>query len=263
MTNADLRGVWTYRSFADDPTPVGSFDKIRIWEAELYLDTPDGGNTLHGHLGERPPTALADSPYLNLIGKVSQGRPQQARWRAVGAPGTAFAGWIYDYEGFVAPFWPSGLSQRTCIVGTVTRTVAHDRAPAGRAFSFIAVKRDFREPKHVIPIADAALQHFASERMRLHHQLWHAARNAWDDVGEPVRNAIRKLSWQPGPARKERHALGSGSRNNGSGEDFLYMHRRMIRDARRLDSELLAWASASARQTSGKLRSGIQRDTCG
>ncbi len=241
MHDTSLRGIWTYRSLSDRPQPVGSFDNIKVWEAELYLDLAEGSNTLHGHLGERPAEATTGSPYLSLVGTVSQGRPQRVQWRGVGAQNTAFEGWVYDYEGFVAPDWPSAEHQRKCIVGTVTRTVAHGSAPAGAVFSFIAVQRDFREPREVIPINSEALRMLASLEMRLHHQLWHLARNVWARIADTVKDAIRERGWQPGPTKAERHARDLGSRTNGSGEDFLYMHRRMIRDARRLDPELTAW----------------------
>ena len=222
MLDTNLRGVWTYRSFADNPDVVGSFDRIKIWEAELYLARPnEGTQILHGHLGERPPQTVDGSPYLDLLGVVSLGDPQRVRWRGVGAADTAFAGWIYDYEGCVVPYWPSGVGQRACIVGTVTRTVAHgDDAPAGTVFSFIAVKRDFREAREVIPISKEALDMLASERMRLHHQLWHLSRNAWADVSDEIKDAIRKLQWQPGPKGAERHARREGARKNGSGRIF-------------------------------------------
>ena len=243
MLDASLSGIWTYRSFADRPNVVGSFERIRIWEAELYLDAAEGSHAIHGYLGERPPIVTNGSPYLNVVGAVSPGQPERVHWRGVGAASTQFEGWIYDYQGFVVPRWPNGEGQRTCIVGTVTRTVAHGEAPAGAVFSFIAVKRDFREARAVIPIDEAALRMLASIKMRLHHQLWHLARNAWLDVSGAVKAAIQRERWQPGPIGAERHARGGGSRTNGSGEDFLYMHRRMIRDARARDGELQAWVT--------------------
>ena len=242
MHHTDLRGIWTYRSFVDEPGEVGSFDKIKVWEAELYLDVAEGTQALHGHLGERPEVVPDEHPYLAIIGAVQGSHPEQVRWRAVGAKGTAFDGWIYDYCGVVAPNWPSGIGQRTAIIGTVTRTVPHGNAPAGTVFSFIAVRRDFVEARDIIPLSADALQMLTSLMMRFHHQLWHGVRNAWHRLAADVQSAIRDLHWQPGPNGAERPALDPSSRlTNGSGEDFLFMHRRMIGNLRSLDPDVTPW----------------------
>jgi hypothetical protein len=68
----------------------------------------------------------------------------------------------------------------------------------------------------------------AQRRHRFHHYLWHRVRNAWLQLKEEERQAVRSIDpgWEPPrPARDEAGRL---IRDNDSGEDFFFMHRRMI-----------------------------------
>lgn len=239
-TNGDLQGIWTYRSLADAPGAIGNFDKLQVWEAELSIEVGDGGR-IHGFLGERPDTATGTEPYLTVEGEVIPGSPTTVSWRAKGRPSSDFEGWIYDYAGIVAPSWPDALRQRPAIIGTVTRTVAHGNAPAGSVFSFVAVKSDFLEPRHRIPLAKAVLDMMASSEHRHHHQLWHASRDQWSVLSDAKKDAVRALGWQPGPNGEERASLSADRLTNGSGEDFLFMHRRMVTTVRTLDPSVQTW----------------------
>jgi hypothetical protein len=40
---SELRGIWRYRSFLNNPAAVGDFGRLAVWEAELSLDVADGG----------------------------------------------------------------------------------------------------------------------------------------------------------------------------------------------------------------------------
>lgn len=72
------------------------------------------------------------------------------------------------------------------------------------------------------PVIDA----MAARAMRLHHTLWHTSRNSWATLNDVQRQVFRDRGWEPPrPARK---ADGAVERDNGSGEDFLFMHRQMI-----------------------------------
>lgn len=264
MLNSDLRGIWTYRSFSDNPKTVGDFEKIKVWEAELYLETKEDSRSVYGHLGERPEETSENHPYLNIEGEVDNGTPRRVAWRAKGAAGTAFEGWVYDYEGHITHQWPDGDGQRLAIVGTVIRTVEHGSAPAGRVFSFVAVKADFVEARSVIPLAEPVLELTSSRVMRLHHQLWHGVRNAWHSLPDEVQNAIQKWNWQPGPKGQERPALDrSVWRTNGSGEDFLYMHRRMIENVKKLDPNLSGWTQLPSARPLAEFREGFSRTAVG
>lgn len=68
----------------------------------------------------------------------------------------------------------------------------------------------------------------SQRRQRFHHYLWHRVRNAWLRLDDSERAAIRQIDpgWVP-----PRPALGRTRRplrDNDSGEDFLFMHRRML-----------------------------------
>ncbi len=232
-------GVWTYRSLSDNPGMTGDFNNVAIWEAELMIETIAGSSEFHGHIGGRPDVVPADHPYLTVTGRSHGGDPRRVTFRGLGVPGTEFDGWIYDYDGYVSPVWLGGVGQVPAITGTVTRTVRHGTAPAGEVFSFYAVRQPFAEPRGItsevpqlglarVALPDTIRDMLASERHRLHHQIWHAARNRWARLSDARRDRLRDLGWQPGPKSAERLALGPGMWTNGSGEDFLYMHRRMI-----------------------------------
>lgn len=88
---------------------------------------------------------------------------------------------------------------------------------------------DFTEPRDLIPLLPAARDMLASETHRLHHAAWHDLRGRWSGLSKAKRDAILALGWQPGHG-EPRPAVRNGAPivENGSGEDFLYMHREMI-----------------------------------
>ena len=115
----------------------------------------------------------------------------------------------------------------------VTRKVAHGDPkahPAGWVGTFIAVRGDTPEPRDVIPLEKNTLAMLAGHEHRLHHAVWHAVRNSWPSLSEAKKKAIRALGWQPGAPGNERPAevFRIPFVNNGSGEDFFFMHRQMI-----------------------------------
>lgn len=72
--------------------------------------------------------------------------------------------------------------------------------------------------------------------MRFHHYLWHSARNGWLRFDETERTAYRRLGYEPPrPAVSED---GQVLLDNNSGEDFLFMHRRMIEQVNKRLSRL-------------------------
>jgi hypothetical protein len=132
---ASFLGTWTYRSFLSDPDIAVGFDKLEFARATLLIAKAPFG-VLRGRLS-------FDDDFLTLKGAITYGNPFAARFEGKGATkGTA--GWVYDYQGYLAPMWPDGDAQRPAIIGTVIRTVAHSdgKAKAGVVAAFIAVKRD-------------------------------------------------------------------------------------------------------------------------
>ncbi|NBJ10931.1 hypothetical protein [Microvirga arsenatis] len=80
----------------------------------------------------------------------------------------------------------------------------------------------------------------ASRRHRLRHFLWHAIRGAWNDpdLTPEVKQFIRDKGWAPPNDRVPFDAADKLILDNYSGEDFLYMHRQMIREVNNLLAQL-------------------------
>ena len=128
--------------------------------------------------------------------------------------------------------WENSTGQRLALTGTVLRAQDHGSgdqvAKAGATASFVTVKRDFVEPREIIGVAiiPNALSMVASKSHRLKHMVWHTARGEWNDLEEASKAKIRDLGWgvERPPFTKE----GGLDLSNGAGEDFLFMHRKMI-----------------------------------
>jgi hypothetical protein len=233
----ELTGVWTYRSFRNRPADADSLDQLLAGQGELVIEHPAAPGALFGRLVFRGETPTAKDPRLTLVGGVSGGH---ARFQGIGVKGTQADGWVYDYEARLVPSWPNGVHQRPALVGSVIRTVPHaagggQSAPAGTVFSFIACKRDFLEPRLVIPLPDATRAMLAGAGHRLWHLIWHTVRGGWlRGLRMAQKRDIHRLGWAPGApsdvadARAAVDAYGP-ILTNGSGEDFLFMHRQMIK----------------------------------
>jgi hypothetical protein len=113
----------------------------------------------------------------------------------------------------------------------ISDAVAHEGRPAGLVASFVAVRRDFLEAREVIPLPAPVVEMLASRHHRLHHMVWHSTRTMWSLISSEKRDQITQLGWRPG-GRELRPALRGGTPlvTNGSGEDFLFMHRQMIQE---------------------------------
>jgi hypothetical protein len=138
-------GHWTYRSFRNDPTPVGDVEKdpsklvkLLFAEGELVLENTTDGSAK----GELQFDATS---VMDLTGKITPahaGAPAHIHIDGKGRPGTPTEHYFYDYDGVLAYQWPNGVKQTPAIVGSVIRVKPHDGAPAGYVASFIAVKHD-------------------------------------------------------------------------------------------------------------------------
>ncbi|TMR09680.1 Tat pathway signal protein [Nonomuraea turkmeniaca] len=76
----------------------------------------------------------------------------------------------------------------------------------------------------------------ADRAVRLYHALWHASRDTWERLTEAQRKVYRDHDWEP-----PRPSLTANSQvqfDNGSGEDFLFMHREMIRTVNEILTDL-------------------------
>jgi hypothetical protein len=137
-------GSWTYRSFRNDPTPVGDVNTdpsklVGLLFAEAQWVVQDSANgTFKGELRFGP------NDVMDLTGTITAETatcPPRIHINGKGRPGTSTEHLFYDYDGSLVPTWPNGVDQRPAIVGSVIRVKPHDGSPAGYVASFIAVKK--------------------------------------------------------------------------------------------------------------------------
>jgi hypothetical protein len=72
----------------------------------------------------------------------------------------------------------------------------------------------------------------AKRHHRIHHFLWHEVRNNWLDYDEATKNELKNEGWEPPRPALSKSDPVTGQRpifDNFSGEDFLFMHREMIK----------------------------------
>ena len=133
-------GTWTYRSFINDPTEVGTDPKAALnlifGEGVMTIEATEMGD-FKGTLG------FGGSDVMDLKGWTAYGAPFTARFQGVGRAGTDVAGWVYDYLVYLVPSWPNGVDQTAAFVGSVVRTVPHSggKAKAGYVASVVGVRR--------------------------------------------------------------------------------------------------------------------------
>jgi hypothetical protein len=254
MDVRQLTGYYTYRSLLDNPLPVDDFNKIKFAEAELFLNVQTDG-TITGTLSFPPQFTRSEKLFMDIIkGSVKILQDQfNFEFTAQGYKDTEIFDYLYDYYGSVTHTWKDGVNQRLSLAGTVLRAQDHRSgdhiAKAGATASFIAVQRDFVEPRDIqeISIIPSALQMVSAKSHRLIHAVWHTLRGvidlpdpnsdksvyAWYILDEESKNKIRELGWylERPPFTKPLHPTERGFLNlsNGAGEDFLFMHRKMIR----------------------------------
>lgn len=133
-------GTWTYRSFLNNPAPVGD-DPAKL-EALLFAE---GVLTVEDTVNTTFKAELSFGPgsVMELHGVVTpaqHGRPPHAHIIGVGKPGSPLADYFYDYDGSLTEHWPNGVNQVPAITGSVIRVKPHNGEPAGLVASFIAVK---------------------------------------------------------------------------------------------------------------------------
>lgn len=228
MSIDETIGYYTYRSFLDEP--VGTPDDLLFGEGELLLQISDEGGVT-GTLAFPAQAALHKS-FMDLEGTLTSWNPLTLHFLGKGRAGSAIADYEYEYDCRVAHDWDSSSPpQRRTLVGTVRRNKDHGSAKAGVTASFIAVQRDFVEPRSIpgVALIPEAVAMLGSRVHRLRHTVWHSIRGDWfsANMTDADRERIRKLGWYLDDPPF--HPGGALNLTNGAGEDFLYMHRRMIR----------------------------------
>jgi len=140
-SSSNISGKWTYRSFHNDPKPVGDDPKaaLDLIFAEADLNIESVSNTdFFAQLDW-------DGGGMDLKGTMTQGSPDTPVAFSIvgyGRPGTSTDGWEYAYNGCLAYKWPNGVGQVPALVGSIVRVKSHGSgSPAGYTASFVAVMK--------------------------------------------------------------------------------------------------------------------------
>lgn len=229
MDHHDVTGYYTYRSLLNTQEPVDDLNDIRFAEGELFLyAAPDGAIT--GTLAFPADPFATTKEFMDVTGRVTHWSPLTVDLNGVGRPETGTESFDYEYQASLAPAYPDATRQRPALVGTVLRAKPHGSAPAGFTASFIAVERDFLSPRQIdgVALIPEAIEMLASRRHRLQHAVWHTVRTQWHALKADT-DAVDEIEargwWPKRPPFLETPAL---NLENGAGEDFLFMHRKMI-----------------------------------
>jgi hypothetical protein len=234
MKIEEIIGYYTYRSFVNRPEPADDWDNtIRFGEGELFLHVNDDG-VVSGTLAFPAEPASTEKGIMNLTGKVLSWEPLRLHFLGKGLPNQGeLSDFEYEYDCTVALTWDfSAPPQRTVLSGTIRRNKDHGLAKAGATASFVAVKRNFAEPRTVpgVALIPEAVNMLASRHHRLRHTVWHTVRTDWfrrdGKMTDSDRDYIKSLGW--GIDDPPFNPDGTLNLANGAGEDFLFMHRRMI-----------------------------------
>jgi hypothetical protein len=253
MLFENLAGTWVYRSFVNLPQvlpriyPTGTpREDLERWSGYLF---GQGEIELHpGYSGSLSGTLVMRPEWeMDLAGRIVEENGRVLLfWNAIGRKGRESDGWMYEYRGELVPHWPNARVQTDAIVGSVVRTVAHDDmdplartdrvARAGSVVSFVMVRKPFKLARDVIPLPEPVLKRFSSKHHRLHHLVWHFARDRWAELKPEQQQDIDRLGWKPPRPNQNPVRGGPAERDpdNGAGEDFLYFHRKMMLEFRKV-----------------------------
>lgn len=228
-----LVGIWDFHTVEGRELLAG----LRADEAELLLDVGPGGRALRGRLRPKPRGPSHGDEGWRVYGELPYEKLPSLRWKLAGARES------FDCQAVIDEVWGSwaaGHGEAT-ISGTVRRLGVQPGYSASQTV-FVAKRRPFIEARHRFGYKPELLAWLMSPGHRFFHQLWHASRDKWHELSKERRNHLRVLGWQPGRAHDERAARGADRHRNGSGEDFLFMHRRMLEQVRSMQ-EFPSWRS--------------------
>ena len=228
-----LRGVWDIRFTGVD----GGLPGQPREGLQLYLDIAAKGRGLRGVLGTTDNLQQAGPAAYRVLGDLVGASTAQVRWRLLsndGGPGFECAASLDEVWGNFGNAGSGTLS------GTLQRLDRSMALPVQDSH-FVAVKRMFPEARERIHYTPELSAWLIGAEHRLFHQLWHSTRDKWHNLSEDKHAALRGLGWQPGPRDHERDARGPRKHRNGSGVDFLFMHRHMLNTARSYQ-DLRSWS---------------------
>ena len=136
-----LKGDWTYRSFVNEPKPVGNEP-----QAALGLIFGEGALTISqaDTKGFKAALSFGGKAVMDLVGSFKPGAgggPAVIAARGTGRKGSGIEDFVYDYIFYSVLPWPGGVGQRDALVGTVMRAADHGGAKKGYVASAILVRR--------------------------------------------------------------------------------------------------------------------------
>lgn len=246
-----LRGVWELRFAGAD----GGLAGVPREGVLMYLDVAAKGRGLRGYVDSESVLGSDAPAAYRVLGDLVGASTASVRWRLMstqGGPGYECSASLDEVWGSFGNAGSGTLSGR---LQPLDRSMALPLADS----HFVAVKRLFPEARERLPYTPQLQAWLISAEHRLFHQLWHATRDKWHRLSEEKHGALRGLGWQPGPRDKERDARGPRKHRNGSGVDFLFMHRHMLGTARSMQ-DLPSWTHFPLPQPSVELdRQGFAR----
>ncbi|MBO0366478.1 PvdJ/PvdD/PvdP-like protein [Pseudomonas shirazensis] len=227
-----MRGVWDLRFEGVD----GGLEGLPLTGVQAFIDVATKGRGLRGFVDTGEQLRADGVAAYRILGDLVGANSRQVRWRLISLRGGPSYECIASLDEVWGEFGNAGNASLSGRLQRVDRSLTLP-VPDSR---FVAIKRSFPEARERLKYNAAMQAWVISPEHRLFHQLWHATRDQWHKLPEDKRNALRGLGWQPGPREQERDARGPRKHRNGSGIDFLFMHRHMLAAARQLQ-DLPAW----------------------
>lgn len=237
-----LRGVWSLRLEGRD----AGLDGLATHDLEVFIDIAPRGRAVRGFIDTAQALRAPAAPRYSLLGDLATPGAGELTWRLFDRE-QGLQQPVYELSMVLDEVWGEFANAGS---GTLTGRIARlDRSLAlvQQDNRFVATRKLFPEARERIGLQPALLNWLISDEHRLFHQLWHASRDQWHSLPEDKRNALRGLGWQPGTRERERDARGPTKDRNGSGVDFLFMHRHMLQTARGLQ-DLPSWPRFPAPQ---------------
>ena len=156
MTPGILTGIWTYRSWLNDPALKDGLadDSLLFGSGYIRIDEADF-QQFKGEIYGPPdytnpdPLAVPHSWGLKLTGSINYGNPYTMRFEGRGLNMPGPVEWNYDYLGYLVNNWVYDVQQPPTLVGTIVRTIPHLSTdakgnnvmhPAGVTCTWYAVK---------------------------------------------------------------------------------------------------------------------------
>ncbi|MFK4754344.1 pyoverdine maturation tyrosinase PvdP [Oceanobacter antarcticus] len=228
-----LRGIWDFRLLGGS----GSLGSLSQDDLEMVLDVGATGRALRGYLGTAVALRGDSEPDYRITGSLINIEGAKLRWLICESDTPR-----YECDVILDEVWSNWSNAGDGTLSGKMRDLNRSLQLPDRQYAFIARKHRFPEAKERITYTPVLQEWLVSAEHRLFHQVWHASRDKWHRLPEEKREALRGLNWQPGPVGNERDARGKNKHRNGSGEDFLFMHRDMVRRARALQPDLMCWS---------------------